>query len=77
LSQFKRGTTADFVIIGGCSVGIGVAREMKSRYPDQKVVVLEGQGSLTHDRQRHPNRMWPQQGPSLSLGPVMFEVVSE
>jgi (S)-2-hydroxyglutarate dehydrogenase len=34
-------TTADFVVIGAGIVGLSAARELKRRYPDQQVIILE------------------------------------
>jgi len=33
--------TTDFLLIGGGIIGISIARELKSRYPDSKVCILE------------------------------------
>ena len=33
--------TCDFLIIGGGIIGISVARELKRRYPDSKVILIE------------------------------------
>ena len=41
LTETKFSVAADFVIIGAGVVGLTVARELKWRYPDQRVVVLE------------------------------------
>jgi L-2-hydroxyglutarate oxidase len=38
--------TADFLIIGGGVVGLSIARELKQRYPDQGVTILEKESSL-------------------------------
>ncbi|WP_295448265.1 FAD-dependent oxidoreductase, partial [uncultured Thiodictyon sp.] len=37
--------TADFLIIGAGIVGLCLARELKRRYPDQHVIVLEKEAS--------------------------------
>jgi (S)-2-hydroxyglutarate dehydrogenase len=39
-------SAADFVIIGAGIVGLAVARELKVRYPDQRVVVLEKEPAI-------------------------------
>jgi (S)-2-hydroxyglutarate dehydrogenase len=41
LSKLAWVTAADFVIIGAGIVGLTIARELKRRYPDQRVVILE------------------------------------
>ena len=33
--------TTDFLLIGGGIIGISIARELKSRYPDSSVCILE------------------------------------
>jgi len=33
--------TADFLVVGGGIVGLSIARELKSRFPDTRVVLLE------------------------------------
>jgi (S)-2-hydroxyglutarate dehydrogenase len=34
-------TTCDFLVIGGGIIGISIARELKKRYPDCKIILLE------------------------------------
>jgi (S)-2-hydroxyglutarate dehydrogenase len=41
LSTLARVAATDFVIIGAGIVGLTIARELKSRYPDQRVLILE------------------------------------
>jgi L-2-hydroxyglutarate oxidase LhgO len=38
--------SADFVIIGAGVVGLAVARELKTRYPDQSICILEKEASV-------------------------------
>ncbi len=37
--------TSDFLIIGGGIIGLGIARELKSRFPDAKIIILEKENS--------------------------------
>ena len=37
--------TSDFLIIGGGIIGLGIARELKSRFPDAKIIILEKESS--------------------------------
>ena len=38
--------TSDFLVIGGGIIGLSVARELKSRYQDSKIIVLDKEKSL-------------------------------
>lgn len=46
LAGKPRTTTADFVVIGGGIMGVSLAREIKSRFSDALVVVLEKENQL-------------------------------
>ena len=33
--------TSDFLVIGGGIIGLGIARELKSRFQDSKIIIIE------------------------------------
>ncbi len=43
----------DFIIVGGGIVGVSTAWQLKNRYPDQKILILEKESQLAYHQTGH------------------------